>query len=208
MVVYEIELDGQVGAGGVWQGQRCRDKRVFDGDCPGYGEADCAPDASIASADGGDPVPAGRSMVGGIVCAETSTVLAGALEGLLVDAPRRGILFDAHGKGVGTAWKQLARHVKAAAHEAALNAAKLLAIEKDFSLPVDAVEVEPCNLLRAYSWRGELRPIPEVGVEEGIGDIELVFSEVGVGYSAHVQIRRKYSARHGRHKPSGILDRK
>ena len=34
-------------------------------------------------------------------------------------------------------------HIETAAHEGAFDAAQLLAVEEDFGLPVDAVEVEP-----------------------------------------------------------------
>ena len=42
---------------------------------------------------------------------------------------------------------------KLPAHEAALDAAQLLAVQIDFGLPVDAVEVEPCDLLGSFRRR-------------------------------------------------------
>jgi hypothetical protein len=42
--------------------------------------------------------------------------------------------------------KQFAGDVEAPAHESALDAAELLAVQKDIGLPVDAVEVEPRTL--------------------------------------------------------------
>ena len=86
--------------------------------------------------------------------------------------------------------------VEAAAHEAAIDASQLLAIEEDSAFQLMPSKLSHASCPRAA--RGlELCAIPEVGIEEGVGDVELVLPEVRVGDRADVQIRGKDGAGHG-----------
>ena len=118
-------------------------KRILDGHAAGHGEEDVVPDAGVAAANGGNPVPADGGVEGGVVGAQRAAVLVGALEGLLLDAARGGVLLYAHGERVLPAGRELAGHVETGADEGAFDAAELLAVEEDVGLPVDAVEIQP-----------------------------------------------------------------
>src|ERR1035438_953648 len=115
---------------------------VFNRHPAGHGEEHVVPDAGIAAADGGDPVPADRRMEGGVVEAERAAVLAGALEGLLRDGAGGGVFQNAYGECALASGGQLAGDVEASAGEGAFDAAEFLAIKVDVGLPVDAGEIQ------------------------------------------------------------------
>src|ERR1035437_6958359 len=136
-VVAEGRFDGDVATG------RRGDEGILDRHRAGGVQVYGGPDAGVAAADGGDPVPSDGGMVGGVVGAQRAAVLAGAIEGLLRHASRRGVLLDAHRQRVLRAGAQVACDIEPAAHEAAFDAADLFAVQVDLGLPIDTVEVQP-----------------------------------------------------------------
>ena len=201
-LIVERGLDGDVGVGGVGERKRGGDERRLEGDGAGSGEGDVVPDAVVAAADGGDPVPAGGGVEGGVVAAERAAVDGAA--GLIFRAAGVGIGDDADSEGVGCAGMDEGGGVEAAAHHAAVDAPEVLAIEIDFGLPVDAVEVEPEVVAGCERGPDEFVAIPEVAAEEGIGDGVLVVAEVGVGDGVVVEVAGEGGAGNGGDHPVGI----
>src|ERR1700739_1750797 len=145
MMIDQIDGDGDVGARSVRQGECGIHESIIERDCAGFGQINVAPDARVSATDRWKPTPADGSVIGRVVCAEGSAIFAGALEAFLLAASGCGVLFDAHCKGVWLIREQLAGDVEASAHEAAFDAAEFLSVEEDVGLPVNAVEVEPCD---------------------------------------------------------------
>ena len=163
-MVAEGDFDTYVRMGFVRQSGG--NKGVLEGDRAARAEIDAAPDAGIAPADHGNPIPADGGVIGGVVGSERAAVLIGTLESLLPDAARRGVLEDAHGQGVGCAGMEAGGNVETSAHESAIDAAQEFPVEVDVGLPVDAVEVEPEMAAGANRGSDELGAVPEVGPEE------------------------------------------
>ena len=67
--------------------------------------------------------------------------------------------------------------------------AQTLSVQEDFRLPVHAVEMQELALGIDPGLEGV--PIPEIGMEIGFGDEELVVGEVRIRYGAHVDIARE-----------------
>ena len=206
LVVRERGRDRHVGAGGVGERQRGPDERILHGDRPGDAHVDVVPEADVPAAHRGDPVPADRGVVGGIVGAQRASVLPPSLDGLLLHAPGRRVLLDPHRQGVELPGLDQAGHVEPAAHEAALDTPHLLAVQVDLGLPVHAVEIQEAPLPRRCGLGLELGPIPEVRIEEGVGDRQLVLAEVGVRQCAGVPVAREDGAWHRRDHPVGVLE--
>src|ERR1019366_5326262 len=199
-----LDLDG--GTGGIGERQRGNNARIPQGDGADSVEVDAVPDTGFAAADGGDPIPPDGSVKGGIIRAESAAVLIGAHHGGFLDAAGRGGFEDAHSDGVFAAGEQLRGHIEAAADEGALDAAEFFAVEEDFGFPIDAVEVEPDLLAGKRGRGGELVAIPEVGLEKGVGDHQLVVGEVGVGEGAGVEVAGEHGAGDGGGQPGGIVE--
>src|ERR1019366_9101862 len=94
-----------------------RDEGILDGDRAARVEIDVTPDADVAAADGGDPVPTGGGMIRGVVGAERAAVRVGALPGFLLDAAGGGVLPDAHGDSISGAGFERFGDIELAAHE-------------------------------------------------------------------------------------------
>ena len=78
IVIVQSDLDDdrrRCVVSGQWQGG-C-DEWILDGHRPAVGQVDVAPDAGVAAANGGNPIPADGSVIGGIVRAQRAAVLAG-----------------------------------------------------------------------------------------------------------------------------------
>ena len=206
LVIHEGGRDRHVGMGGVGERQRGLDERILHGDRPGDAQVDVVPEADVPPAHRGDPVPADRGVIGGIVGAERAAVLSPSLDGLLLRAPGRRVLLDPHRQGIELPRLDQAGHVEPATHEAALDAPQLLAVQVDLGLPVHAVEIQEAALPRRRGRGLELGPIPEVRIEEGVGDRKLVLAEVGVRQRADVPVAREHGARHRRDHPVGVLE--
>ena len=102
---------------------------------------DVAPYSDVASADCGHPIPSGGGVIGGIVAAERAAV--DGASSFIFGAAGVSVSDDADGEGVGGSGMNEGGDIEAAAHESAIDAAELLAVEIDVGLPVNAVEVEP-----------------------------------------------------------------
>ena len=86
-------------------------------------------------------------MESGIIKAQGTSVVPCEGKGLLLCAPRRVVLDNPNRQRVLLAGKQLLRHIKAATHESAFNAADPFAIQEDVRLPIDPVEIQPGSLI-------------------------------------------------------------
>src|SRR5205814_9945153 len=129
---------GGVGRGGAHTG-------VADEDGAGGAQPDVVPDAADPVAHGRHPVPAGDREVGGGVAVHD--VGAGVGVGVPVGpavagAAGVGHRVDAHGEGV-VAGTGLRGDVEAGALERVREFAEAGAVEPDFGVVVDAVELEP-----------------------------------------------------------------
>src|ERR1700760_2730352 len=93
-VVYKIDFNDHIRPRGIRQRQSRRDAWVFECDDASHREINIAPDAGVSSSYGRYPVPADGGVIGGIVVAQSATILARALEGLLFRTPRIGVLLD------------------------------------------------------------------------------------------------------------------
>ena len=139
--------EGHAGFGGVELRRKC----LLAGharDCGGIEDShlampldpDIVPDAHVPASDGGNPVPAHRSVKGRVVGSKNATVGSAAFQGVALGHTRVGrrkhcdfkqILFGEQGGDVETC-----------IGERTLDASERSAIEHSFGLPVDAVEVE------------------------------------------------------------------
>ena len=203
-VIAQRGFDGDVRARGVGQGQLGIHVGVLDGHAAGHGEEDVVPDAGVAASDGGDPVPTDGGVERGVVGAQRAAVFIGALEVLFFDAAGSGVLQDAHGEGALAAGRKFAGDIETRAGEGAFHAAEFLAVEVDIGLPVDAGEIQPHLLPGAGRGRRELVAIPEIGVEERVGDHGLVVAEIGIGDRAGIVVAGEHGARHGGHQPVAV----
>ena len=166
LVAEHIDRDCHVGARTIRQRQRSADQRIFECRSATRGERNIPYDASIPTANGWNPVPADRGMIGGVVGPQSTAVGAAVLVGLLFTAPWSSVLFDSHGEGIVLTRTQFAGYVEAAPHESAFHAADALSIQEDLGFPVNALEVEPRHLSRSQGGCAELGAVPEVRVEE------------------------------------------
>ena len=57
-----------------------------------------------------------------------------------------------------------------------------------FVAPVYAIEAEVGVLAAIGALKGELAPIPEIGIEERLGDLQLVVGHIGIGYGSYIII--------------------
>ena len=135
------------------------DEGILDEDGPGGGEIDLLPDAGVAIADGGQPVPADGGEEGGAI--------DGGYRRRFCPCRRAGC---ARGRspGWGCGETRTAMHgfvagcdvvsdVELAADEGAAGGADLLAVDPDLRGVVDAVEVEPDVLAGVAGGNGEPR---------------------------------------------------
>src|SRR6185437_7880491 len=118
-----------------------------------------------------------------------ATVGAAILEGLLLATAWRGILFDSNRQRILLTRSNRMRDIEAPAHEGAFDPADFFAIEKNVCLPVDAIEVQPHDLASLEGGRSEFCAVPEIGIEIGIGDVQLVLSDAGIRHRFEIQVR-------------------
>ena len=164
------------------------------------GQVDVVPDADVAAADAADPVPTHSGVERGIVGTEESAIIVGGLFVLQFGGTRVGTFLNLYRQHVH-AVAQVARHVGLAAHEGALDAVHLLAVEPDVGLPVDAVEAEEHALPLHLAGHAELAAIPEVAVEERLARHEQVVVVVGIGQCAGVDVGHEHRGGHRGHHP-------
>ena len=99
---------------------------IFDDDGAGGGEIDLLPDAGVAVADGGNPVPADGAEEGGAVDGGFAAVGADAVaQGVLVGDAGVGLRRDQHGEDGWSAGLDVGSDVEVAADEGAARGADL-----------------------------------------------------------------------------------
>ena len=179
--------EGEVGAVGAREGEVGGDEGIFDADGAGLGEVDVLPEADVAVADAGDPVPADGAEEGGAVLREDAAVGTGAVGESLFDG-RAGVGRgeDVDGEGGGFSRGDVWGDVEIAAGEGAANGGDLFAVDPEVGDVVNAVEVEPEVAVGGERWGGELGAIPPGSAGEGVGDFvgAVVFAEERFGEGA------------------------
>ena len=141
------DRDGDIngGVGGVVVLEGGDDLGVADLEALRDAERDGLPDAAVAVADAGNPVPTLGGDEGGAVERLKASVFAGPAEdGLLLRDAGVGRRRDAHGEDIVLAGLEHGGDVEAAAAECALYRAKLFTVEPDGGGVVDAFEGEFC----------------------------------------------------------------
>ena len=195
------DLDRQIRAARIGQRQPRGNQGAFEDHRPRGGQIDVRPDADVAAADAGNPVPAGGRVEARVVHAERAAVGSGLAGGLFADAAGRRRLVNTHRQGVERAGAGERGDVKAPPQKGAVDAAQVGAVEIDLGLPVDAVKIEPEFPAGSRSGKGELVAVPEVRVEEGIRDLQLVVAIVRIRQRARVQVAHQRRSRHGGREP-------
>ncbi len=180
--------------------------RIFDAHGAGRTQKHIAPDAGVAAADGGNPVPADRSVHGGIIRAQHAAVLAGTLKIFFRDAAGVGILENAHRQRVRLTRAQQRGDVETAGDESAVDAAQPLAVEEHFRFPVDAIEIEKDVAAGRRRRSGEFGAVPEIGIEERVRDGILVVTIIGIGDGAVVEVTGKHGGGDGGDHPIGVAE--
>ncbi len=122
--VFDRGLDGDIGGVRAGQRQVRGDERVFDEHGAGGGEIDLLPDAGVAVANGGEPVPADGGEEGGAVERGDAAVLAEAVfQGVFMRHAGVGLRGDEHGDDGFLAGLDAVGDVELAADEGAAGGA-------------------------------------------------------------------------------------
>ncbi len=146
-------LNSNVGGIGLRQRKIGGDQRIFQRDRAGGGEKNLLPDAGVAIANRGNPVPADGAEKGGAVDGGDAAVLADAVaQGVFVRNAGMRLRRDEHGDDGLLAGLYLRGDVEDAADERAAHRADLHAVDPDFGGVVDAVEVEPDMAILVGAW--------------------------------------------------------
>src|SRR6201998_2047509 len=206
LMVDDVGLQRQVRGRCIGKRKLGGDKVVFDCDCFSNREKYVSPDTNVTAAHGRDPLASNTCVIGRIVGTESAAVLGADFKCLLLGATRRGIFLNTDCECVHATGQKFLRYVELAAHEAAFNPAQFLTVQKHFCLPINSVEVEPCELVSSFLRSRELRAIPEIRVEIGIGNVELVLAEVRIRNRTDVRVRGQYRAGHRSHQPVCIVE--
>ena len=172
----------------------------FDEHGTGGGERDLLPDAGVAVADGGEPVPADGGEEGGAVDGGDAAVRADAIaQGVFVRDAGMGLRRDEHGEHGLLAWLHVRGDVEDAADEGAASLADLGAVDPDVGGVVDAVKVEPDVVASVGLGNIDERAVPVRGVAEALGNDfgAIVFAVEGLGIDLVVDQRGEHRARNG-----------
>ena len=205
-VIGESHLETNVGARGVGQGQCEVQVGSFERHRTRDGQAYVVPEPDIAAANGGHPIPPDRGMVGGAVGSDGATIVAGMLQRGLLRAAGRGRPLDPDGQRIRRLGAKMVGNVETTTLKGSFDASQRSSVEEDLGLPVDTVELEKGALGRDEPGRYEFVSIPEIGVEERVGDGQLMIAEVQVGERTDVVIAGQHRSRHRRHDPLFILE--
>ena len=181
------------------------DLAFYDGVAEGQTIGRCrqiniVPDADVATADAANPVPAHRCMERGIIGSEQTTIVIGGLLVLEFRATRMGTLLYLYSQHIHSI-AQIASDVGLATHEGTFDAVRLLSVEPDVRLPVDAVEVQEHTLSLHLVGYAELTAIPEVTIEERFAREHKVIVVVRVGQGTSVHIRHEHRGGHSSCRP-------
>ncbi|OAV67182.1 hypothetical protein Barb4_02581 [Bacteroidales bacterium Barb4] len=195
-MVFESYIYHYIGRCGIRQRQFGADKGVFNRHGTGMRQENIIPYTDVTPANGRNPVPADGGMKGWIVSTEYATVLVGTESRLFLDRPHMGVLDNFNSKHVRFAGSNKLRHIKLAAHKAAIDTPYLRSVQEDIGFPIDTVEVEEQAFTRKVGRNVKRIAIPEVGVKEGLGDLQLVIPVVGVRQGTDAPIACQYSTGH------------
>ena len=156
---------GHLRPGGVRQVEFAAEDGVADGQAAGRGDVHVAPYAYVAARHRGDPVPADGRVEGGVVQAQDAAVAHMVLQIHRMHFARVGV--GDYPDCQIIAGSDMLSYVESGAGEGAFDEAQAFAVEPYFSLPVDAVEVQPHFVAHESRRHAELVPVPEFRVEIG-----------------------------------------
>ena len=194
--------EGEIG-GVVRGGEVAGNEGVFDDDGAGGGERDREPDAGVAVADGGEPVPTDGGEEGGTVDGGFATVFADAEgDGVLVRYAGVWLWRDEDGESGCAAGLDEGGDVEVAAEEGSAHGAGLVAVDPDVGGVVDAGEVQPGLAAFVGGWDGEGGAVPVAGFVEALGDGTHVFAVERLGVDLVVDQRGEHGSGNGRGVPA------
>ena len=125
---------------------------IADFDCARCSQRDILPDAGVAVANSGNPVPAlGRSKGRSIDHFDASVFSGPRFDGLLMRDAGMRRRTDAHRERILSGGRQDGSHIEFAAQKCARESAKLFAVEPDLGGVVHALERECQTLARAVA---------------------------------------------------------
>ena len=135
-----------------------------------------------------------------IIGAQNTSVKVGALTVLLFDGADVRILHNLDCNHILPRNDKVG-HVELAPHESSLDTSQFVAVQIHVGFPVDTVEIEEQTILFEVFGQLEFVAIPEIGVEERFGDMQLVIGIIRFGYGAGVFEAAQYRSRNGGNEP-------
>ena len=116
-----------------------------------------------------------------------------------------GVLDYPHGEHVASVAQQRC-DVGVSAHERSVYSCRLPAVDEDVGFPVYAVEIEHHALAFHVLRQVELGAVPEVGVEERLGNLHQIVGVIGIGESSYVHVAHQNRCGHGGYSPrAGVV---
>ena len=186
--------------------QRGDDPRVAHAHGSGGAQHHVLPDAGVAVADRGNPIPALAAKEGGAVERAVRAVAARArLHGFLVPDPEMRLRPEMHRQDVGAAGRQRRGGVELAPDEGAVDLAQLLAVEPDLRVVVDAVEGQVDRAALPLRRRVEGDAIPPRLFRQ-VGDQQVIEAVQRVGVNPLLHQGGEHRARHGRIQPGAGVE--
>ena len=190
------------GTGGIRQRQFRTDEGIVHRHVAFIRKIYAVVDADIASAHRGQPVPADGCVHGGIIGPQDTAILLGRIGILELGLSIVGIHHNQDSQIIGSPLQDTA-YVETGRIESALYTADILSIEPDTGLEIDSVKVQ--ELAGCIGMRLKTVSVPEITLEIGIRNNELVIGKIGVGNSSGIDIRTQDSTRYGGYHPGGIV---
>src|SRR5579863_4427629 len=144
-----------------------------------YGACRCQshrlPDAGVAIADGGDPVPTfGGDERWAIEAHDSDVFSRSALDGLFLRNSWMRRRRDADGQDIRMVGFQDVAYIEDAANESSLDRADRLSVEPDCCCVVDAFEGESEPAFAGLFWQTELDAVPVVLLVQGFRDGKII----------------------------------
>ena len=93
------------------------------------------------------------------------------------------------------------RHIELTPHEGAVDTSHRFAIHKHVRFPVNTVEVQEQAILLETFGHLELVAIPEIGIKERLGYLQLVVRIVRIGDCPDILVTAQDCSRHSGHDP-------
>ena len=190
----------QFSRGRIGQRQHRFNKRIsyrhFSGRC----QEDIIPDTDITATHRRDPVPADRCMECRVISPQDTAVEVRALCILLFDSTDMLVLDDLYGYHILTRNDQV-RYIELATHKGTFDAACLFSVYIYIRLPVDTVEIQEHTILFKVCRYLKLVTIPEIGIEERLGYLQLIICIVRIGNGTDILVTAQDSSRHRGNNP-------